>query len=411
MQTIMKFKSFLSKTADNNQNSWNKKTFKEIRKILFCLICSFLFLILWSNKSKLYPENVLLYFENSWKSGFKSGKFPQKIKGNKVPYDCLDFLGSDIISASDMACGVLNKSAYKVREESHNLNCPRLKSAGIRAILYDVGGKKFRIESVVRTLHEAKCENNILAADILDNGTYSLITESQNYLSECTIWSRKNTEKYKYYFSEIYASSIALNPQGNKAAVGGVSIGEGNTNSSVYVLNFKSEKPEHIFKLEDNIITDLKYFSNGNILAIGNNYLCVINPKTGKIKKLSYNNQFLKDYSFNEEWGLCYCLSASEGTSSDDEIYLIDTSGELKSHFETNQNSKSICHTKHRIFVLSDDKLIVYSIDGKFQGYLKVKDIYRKVIANSSSEVYLLQNKTIDKLKISHLQKYNSTES
>lgn len=401
----MNFKQFLPSRANTNYINQNRKVLKEVKKMLLYLLLGFVFLILWSNKSKIYPENITIYLENCFKSAFKSSEFPKKINGDKVPYECFGFLGNDIVALSDTSFTALNKSAYIIRKEFHNLNRPCMKSANMRAIIYDGEGKSFKIESASRTLYSAESENNIISADILDSGTYSLLTESQNYLSQCTVWNRKNIEKYKYCFSEIYATSVSLNPSGTKAAVGGVSLNDGTVDSSIYVLNFKSEKPEYIFKLEDNSVTDVRYFSNGNILAIGDKYLCVINPKSKKVKKFHYDKKSLKFYDFSMDSGLVCCLSLPSCENQNNEIYLIDALGEQKTCIKTCQSLKSVSHTKNRIFALSDDKLAVYGLDGKFHGYINVKNIYRKIISCSGSQTYLLQNKTIDKIKISHLKK------
>ncbi len=395
-----------SSAKKNNKNTIiSKKNIKEIKRIIYLLTSLFLFLVFWTNKSKLYPENVLLYLEVSMKSFLRASEFPTEVNGNAIPAKNIKLMGSNIALLSDTSFTLLNKSAYKIRELNHNLKNPSFKAVSMRAILYDIGGKKLRIESQPKTLHTLETENNIISADISESGNYSILTESQSYLSELSVYSRQNAEKYKYYFSEMHACDVALSPRENKGAVCGIYIENGFISSNVYVLNFKSEKPENIFKLENNLVSEVKYFSNGNILAIGDNYLSVINPNTGNFKTFNYDEKLLKSYSFDKDYGFCCCLSPSINKDQNDEIRVIDNFGKSISQIVTDQNFKSLSHYKNRIFTVSSSKLTAYTLDGQYEGYLNIKNIYENILAGSGSFVYLLGSNTIDKVRVFNLKR------
>lgn len=397
----MNFKSIISKIRKKE----NKKIFKDIKKIIIILICSFLFIVIWANKVKLSPNNILLWAEGFIKSASASGtKFPSTIDGNSVNTENLNLFGNKLFAVSDVSFSIFNKYGKEIRSEKHNMQNPILKTRGLRAILFDVGNKKYRIESASKNLHSSSTDKNIVSCDIADDGSYAIVTESQNYLSELTAYNRQNTEKYKYYFSEHYICDISLNSAGNKCVACGISSENGIINSNIYILNFKSEKPENTFKIEDNIVNTVKHFSNGNILAIGDKCLSVINSRLGTIKNYFYDDKMLKFYSFSDEYGLCCCFTPSNDKNNDDQIIIIDTFGKDVTNISTKQNFKSISHSKNRIVALARDKILVYSLEGHFEGYMESKNIFRKIILASDSKIYRLQEKTIDKIKIQNLK-------
>lgn len=397
----MSFKNIVS----NIKKKENAKILKDIKKIVIILICSFLFLIIWANKIKLSPENVMLWIEGTISSFSASGsKFPTEIDGNSVNTENLQLLGNKLFAVSDISFSVLNKSGKEIRGEKHNMQDPILKTRGLRAILFDVGNKKYRIESVSKNLHKSSTDKNIVSCDIADDGSYAVLTESQNYLSELTAYNRQNTEKYKYCFSEHYICDISLNSAGNKCAACGISSENGIVNSTIYILDFKSEKPENTFKIENNIVNTIKHFSNGNILAIGDKCLSVINVRLGTIKSFSYDDKILKFYNFSGEYGLSCCFTPSNNKNNDDQIIIIDTFGKDVTNISTKENFKSISHSKNRIVALSRDKISIYSFEGRYEGYMESKNIFRKIILASDSKIYRLQEKTIDKAKIQNLR-------
>lgn len=397
----MNFKAIISKVKKKE----NKKNFKDIKKIIIILTCSFLFIIVWANRVKFSPNNILLWVEGFAKSASVSGtKFPSTIDGNSINIENFQSFGNKLFAVSDLSFSILNKSGKEIRTEKHNMQNPILKTRGLRAILFDVGNKKYRIESTPKNLHMFSTDKNIVSCDIANDGSYAIVTESQNYLSELTAYNRQNTEKYKYYFSEHYICDVSLNSAGNKCVVCGISSENGVISSNIYMINFKSEKPENIFKIEDNMVNTVKHFDNGNILAIGDKYLSVINSRLGTIKNYHYEDKMLKFYSFSDEYGLCCCFTPSNDKNNDDQIVIVDTFGKDVTNISTKQNFKSISHSKNRIVALARDKILVYSLEGRFEGYMENKNIYRKIILASDSKIYRLQEKTIDKVKIQNLK-------
>ncbi len=395
-------KIFLYPTKFLNSNHKEKS---ETKKIIILLLSSFLFLFLWTNRVKLYPENIFLYLEGKIKSFSLTNEFPVKTEG----FECLEFAAENPIVISNTSVNVLNKKGKIIRTEYHNLNNPKCKSKGIRSIVYDIGGNKFRIESAAKTILEKEIDRNIISADISSNGTYGILIEPDSgYLSKAVIYNSNGEEKYNYSFSEYHACDITLNSSSTNCLISGVDIENGNINSMIYILDFKSEKPKNTFKLENNIVSSVKYFSNGNILAIGDKYTSVINPVTGNIKNFNYESKYMKLYSFSEEYGVFLCISPSLGKGKNDEIILIDTLGNVGNPIFTTENLKSVSHFKNRITGLSEnDKIIVYDLDGHFEGYIDLEFTAKKIYMCSDSTIYVAKEKSLEKIKINNLKKHS----
>ena len=98
---------------------------------------------------------------------------------------------------------------------------------------YNIGGKGFQIENRGSTIFKSTLESDIIAADISQKGDYIIVNKSNEYFNEMTLYSSKNEERYKYYFSEYYITDVAINKSGDYAAISGISAKDGKIKSAV----------------------------------------------------------------------------------------------------------------------------------------------------------------------------------
>ncbi len=124
---IIKIKNLINKNEDN------KNLFKDIKNISLILFLSFLFLITWVNRVKLYPENVLIWVKSKTCSftGFKKN-FPCQIEGEKVSSENFKIFDGKIMVLSDNSLTVMNTFGNIIRNEKHSFSHPCLKLGNVR---------------------------------------------------------------------------------------------------------------------------------------------------------------------------------------------------------------------------------------------------------------------------------------
>lgn len=389
-----------------NRSEFSKKTFNDIKNIILVLFLVFLFLIIWVNRVKLYPENTLIWLKDKIYSTIASGEgFPCEIEGEKISAENFKISNNNIIALSDNSLNIINCFGNVVRKEKHNFSNPCLKSGDVRNIIYDRGGKNFRIESLSQNLYSGKCEKNIIACAVSDSGTFAIVHQSASHLAETRIYNKKGKEKYSFSFSENYISDITLNSAGTEAAVCGIAAENGNISSSLYILDFNSSEPKLQFDLKDNTVTRLEYLSGENILALGDKYMSFINLKSKNITNYSYENKILKFYDFNKNEGICCCFSSSINESGNDEIVMIGITGEEIFKIQTSETLSGISHRGSKTAAITPHKIILYNFSGKTEGFIRTKNHAKKIILLPHSHACLLGAGKADKVKLSHLEK------
>lgn len=390
---------------DINKNEKSKKLFKDIRNLFFIFGFTFLFLILWVNRVNLSPANATLYIKGKFCSLGMGQGFPYKFDGTKIATENLKVHDGNIFALSDTSFEIINSSGKLVRRVKHKFSNPCLKISGVRQLIYDIGGKNFKIESCSESLYGKETNKEIITAAISDSGVYSLVTRSVTHIAELTVYNKNNIEKYKYSFSDSYVTDMILSADGKEGLVSTISAQNGEIVSTIYILDFKSETPKAQFKLENNIVSKVEYMSNGKIIAIGDKYMSFINTKTKTPDNYFYNDKILKFYEINKEYGVYCCMSSSDDKSNDDLIF-INSSGKKNYEITSPENLTNVSWRKDKIVGLSSDKIISLNENGKINGYIKTKHHDKKIILLPGSNAYVLRSETIDKIKTNNLEKY-----
>ncbi|MBR2578814.1 MAG: hypothetical protein IKE41_01575, partial [Clostridia bacterium] len=329
-------------TARIHSNPKLKNTISEIKRITIILLSVFFILTLWANRINLYPENILLWAENSVKSFSLRNHFPVQIQGEKIMTENLALNNGYLVALSDSYFNVLTKKGKLIQSEKHNFSNPNLKSAGLRHIIFDRGGKNFKISSNTRTLYSAETEHGIITASIANDGSYTVVTQSPRYLAEIHVYDRNNTLKFKVPISEYYITNVEMNSSSSEIALSGISAYNGDIISNIYIVDNASQTIKSQFELPDNMVTDIKYFANGTIVAIGDKYSAFINPKTKSVIKKDYENKILKFYDFDKSGTFCICISSSANESSRDTLLKLDEHAEETLKIETDQSFRDI---------------------------------------------------------------------
>lgn len=386
------------------ENQKRENNFKEIKTIITILGAIFLTLILWSNRVNLYPDNVYLWAEDHIKSLSIGSHFPAHIQGEKISTENLQINDGYIVALSDSTFNVFSKSGKILQQEKHNFSHPNIQSAGRRHIIFDRGGKNFKICSNTRTLHSASTEQNILTACIATNGSYALVTQSPRYLAELSVYNKNNALKFKLPFSEYYITNVAINSTANEISLSGISSYNGDIISNVYVIDVPSKSIKSQFELSDNMVTDIKYFANGMIIAIGDKYSAFVNPKSKSVIKKDYENKVLKFYDFDRLGNVCLCLSSSHNESSKDTLLKMDEYAKETLKIDTEYSFTDVIMKNDKIVGITKDKILVYNMWGACNGYINSEKFYRKILPAPHNNIYALSSCDLFKIKLSGLK-------
>lgn len=374
---------------EQNERKITLEGVKKLLKVVVILgVCALLILIVvnW--------ENISLEKRIDWVQGemFGTGTgdgYPCPINGTNVSNGNIMLMGEKLVIASDTSFSVLNSSAKELYNKQHSYSNPAINTGKNRAILYNIGGVGFSIESKSGTVANKTVEEKIRYADINDDGTYALLTESAGFLSRATIYTSLNEKRYIYSFADYYANIISLNNDNKTAAVSGFSSVEGGLESAVYIIDFSSETPRNIYRFTDEFILGIKYLENDNIAVVGDTAAYVIDPDNDKVIKYDYKKLSLTDFYIDPESGIIVSLSTS-GDGNRCKITAINIEGEVCGDFVTSHKILSVSCAEDKISYLSGGTAYYYDNTGKLIGAFGAGNDAGKIIMVNQKMAYVM---------------------
>jgi hypothetical protein len=375
------------------------KNIKSIKYFVYILAAVFSILFFTKNYILFLPCNIVCTFQNiSFPLLHRCDTFKAEFSGENTKPENFSAFGGDICILSDTSFNIFKKNGKKIFDLPHNFSDPAVSFSRLRALGYDLGGKDFKILGKRREIFSGKLENNIISASISERNVYCFITDSDEYASELIVFKKKHRPKYKYSFARFYASAIALSQNGTSAAVCGIRSENAGIKSLIYIFDLNSEEPKFTIECEDNILVSVRFFKDGNIIAIGNKAAVFINGRSGAKKEFSFGDLPVCHVSIDKNSGAAISLSLT-GDERNQKIYMLGKSGQITRETETGMKLKSISRRGQKVTALSENKITIYKMFGLTKKDILAPTSAVKVELIDSNGVYVLGKGMFEKIK------------
>lgn len=277
-------------------------------RVLSFLAAAAIVVTVWRHWDTLAPRNLMFWIGQTFSS--KGDGYPVEISGNSV-LDMQEVQGY-LVLLTDTSLVALNTSGGEVMRRQHNYADPILLSSGKYMLVAEVGGKRFRLETMPDTVLnvtydnlsadkktsvlDVALENAIISADIRSDGTVALVTESsQSYTSEVLVYSTEGKLLYRQRYATMLATDVALSPNEKDVAVSGIEAKDGAMQSMlrIYAMKSKETSPRKEYTGEDLMLYRVEYMSDGHIAAIGDAQTWVVDADDTLDQRISYEQQLV----------------------------------------------------------------------------------------------------------------------
>jgi hypothetical protein len=312
-----------------------KKEFERLRehrvprwvyRVIAILAVAAIAVLAWFNRTNLAPENVLQWVRTSIVGMGVGDGYPKAISGSNVGARNFLCSGSNIVYASDTSLTVCNTTAKEILSTQHSYSNPLMQVNGIRILLCSIGGKNAQMFTTGGDTVELTTDQNILGAALTAKGRTALITAADGYCGKLTVYDASGKVISHYWFADYFPTAVALNPEGTKAAVTGVSSQEGEIVSAVYIIPLDSDKavkPQAV--CSGNFLSGVFWDTDGAVAAVGDTAAVFLKPNTSEKKEYSYNGEQLTAF-YAKDGRLALGLMPYSG-SQDNRLVVLDSSG------------------------------------------------------------------------------------
>lgn len=318
--------------------------------------------------------------------------YPVKLSGGNLSSSVSQGNHVFLISTANFEC--YNTNGKNIFSYQHGLESPTLCVSESRTLLYDQSGKEYSIYNLSKKLTSNTTENEILCATISRNGTYAIATNSDSYTSQVAVYNRKNEKIYEWFCADYIINDIVLSSNGKKLAVSGVSAVGGRFVSKVFILEYKSATPKSEFTYNE-LILGLNPSGTKGFSCITQNTVDFFTWRKSKTTTISGedNVSLVRNYGSNT-----LIVFEKPGNKSENIISVFDSSGKEKNSFTFNNTVDYIEYKGANIYILSENNVYLYSLNGKFEGKTSCEFGTKYISAISHKEVASVIDSGIKKI-------------
>ncbi len=309
--------------------------------------------------------------------------YPVAITGS-TPKDIIA-LNEDVALLTDTEIVVYDEYGSLAVQNGHNCTNPRVRTNQNRAIVYDVGYYSYMLLNGVSVVSSGEHENQIISANVAQNGSYAIVSASSKYLTELVVKTKNNTQIASWRSVNNYINAAAFSEDSTRVAATGLYSENGLARTTLRILDLKNEQNPVVSDNEfsGSASIAITYLDNGNILLLCDDRAIITDPNGKTLFNYTYNGN-LYYYNLNRYGAFVICEKDGEYTAT-----MLCDAKNAGASIKISKEFKTAEHTATNVYILENDTLTVY--DREFNKVTEDKNLTDAIgIACGQNENFLL---------------------
>ena len=331
---------------------------RPVYAVLLILVLCFVSVLVFMNAQGMSPDN---FFE--WAGGKLLGirpgdGFPVTVDGSDHGLGNFQLMDGDPVFLSDTSLSMFSRTGGLISNRQHGYARPALKTNGSRALLYDIGGTGFRVESRAALDQENNTAGPIFTGALAANGVYAIATGGEGFASVVSVYNRGHEILYTRSVQDYYITGMDLRADGALLAAGGIWSDEGALGSTLLLLGFSDQVPVAKFDFPGTMILSISFLDRGEVVVVGDRAAYVIGRDYKAFSTYDYKGHALQGYSVNRATGLSLAIASTDGKNCT--LASLDNEGKTVAEKDTGTMCTALYATGDSLFLLSEDILLRY---------------------------------------------------
>lgn len=268
----------------------------------------------------------------------------------------ISVLGKNSALLNDTEITIYDEYGTLASSYMHNCTNPRVRTAGGRAIVYDVGYYSYLILNGANAVENAEYENQIIAADISSKGSYAIASASSKYLTELVVKNKNNTQTASWRSVGSYINALAFSEDSTRLAATALYSDGGLIKTTLRILDLTNEQSPVVTDKEfyGSAAISVEYLDNGNIFVLCDDRSIITDPNGETLLEYRYSG-ILYYYNLNQYGAFVVCEKDGEYTAT--MLYdakNVGASMKISGDFKTQE------HNGSDVYILQNDELVRY---------------------------------------------------
>jgi len=266
-------------------------------------------------------------------------------------------LGGSLAAAGSLGVQVLDIEGDETLRDPFRMSNPAIKAMKGRAIAFDIGGTAISVFNNSQVIASIETDNIIISASINRNGWFCVCTQgSRGYKGFATVYNSKGNEKYCVSLSSGYILSAALSPDNSSLAV--LNLTDDCSRITFY-NDLSNESADSTFDLPGNLVLDIWYTDDSNLVAISRQALITVNKDGLGSELFNFSGKRLGAYTYDDSF---YALHLYDyGIGFRGQLITLDIEGNIIGEVSTDQELISMSSGGGNLAVLSTNGFNIYS--------------------------------------------------
>lgn len=322
-----------------------------------------------------------------------TGEFPIRIEGG-MGYQLLS-MDNALALVDDSKIHIYNTEGKILNETQHTYANPILRVSASKALIYDVGGTQFRLETRYKTVYEKKAEDVIYLAELSAKDQVAVVTRSDKYLSQLMVYDDREVNIFKYSSYDGRITNLAFNKDCSGCVCSVLSSQGGELISKLVYFDFNVQDTIWTSAPISTLAVKLSVNSNGTISVIGDNMYALFDSNGTMLRTVDFENDMI-DYAVSDD------LTVVVTENSDlrkTQLIEFSSSGEPVSSLLENGESDIYIY-EDQVYVLSGNRINILNAQGTNMGELVITDQYEN-LCKIGRNIYLLGYDRIERIGFS----------
>lgn len=296
-----------------------------------------------------------------------------------------------VAAVADSAVYYFDGNGNVMSVNEHNYSSPAAQINGKNLVLYDLGGKKMRVEKRGGIYSEIEPDGIITSAAVGKRGGYAYSLNSHGgFQSHLFVFSGRGKKVFEWGSSSDYISCISLSDNGKYCAVSLLSADNAQPVSRIKLFAVSGDDAMFSAELPSAVVYDMAFVSSRQLLVFSNDGVYSFDFTGNPTKLAEFSATEVKCYGGSAS-GIKAVSFAVFGNENNSKVIVFDQRGKLI--FEKNLTGEvtAVACSENRVSVVLRDKIENYDIKGNLTGTVNLGQVCRKTAVSGKKSFFLTE--------------------
>lgn len=292
--------------------------------------------------------------------------------------------------ASRTSVSVFTAAGKQAVSKIINYQNPVAVGSGKYLLVYEMGGTQYSLYNSYTQIHTGKTDRTILGASVSESGMYALITESEEYTTEVSLYN-SHFSLVNRYNKRGYVMNVALNANGTRIALLVSDSVSGRFSTTLEIFKPGEREADATVLVGTSAGLSCCFTASGAITVLCGDKIVFYSQKGSQLSSFHFENGRLGGVDLNE-YGAAVCLT-SPISAEENRLLAFDKNGKIVYNEVVGGRIKQIARAGNALYLLKTETLERLDLQsGKLLQAACITD-NRRILAVNEEDVLLCSSK------------------